>query len=175
MFKRKSWKLEWPLKSVNCCWIKLEIFRVNFTKNYVKLNYENSQWMTLFISKWICFNFLINCIFFVLFLEFIYFQKLTKLLIKKNPKIKIIFVSISENPDDIYPYATFVLPEADCGAGNGTKVQITAYQQTPDSIRQQIMLNQQDTLMSSQPHISTLVFQEQSTLPLSDACSKSVR
>ena len=28
--------------------------------------------------------------------------------------------------------------------------------------------------MSSQPHISTLVFQEQSTLPLSDACSKSV-
>ena len=80
----------------------------------------------------------------------------------------------SENPDDIYPYATFILPEADCGAGNGTKVQITAYQQTPDSIRQQIMLTQQDTLMSSQPQISTLVFQEQSTLPLSDACSKSV-
>ena len=79
-----------------------------------------------------------------------------------------------ENPDDIYPYATFILPEADCGAGNGTKVQITAYQQTPDSIRQQIMLTQQDTLMSSQPQISTLVFQEQSTLPLSDACSKSV-
>ena len=36
------------------------------------------------------------------------------------------------------------------------------------------MLTQQDTLMSSQPQISTLVFQEQSTLPLSDACSKSV-
>ena len=90
---------------------------------------------------------------------------------KEITNFEILFL---ENPDDIYPYATFILPEADCGAGNGTKVQITAYQQTPDSIRQQIMLTQQDTLMSSQPQISTLVFQEQSTLPLSDACSKSV-
>ena len=90
----------------------------------------------------------------------------------------IISFLFAENPDDIYPYATFILPEADCGAGNGigAKIQISAYQQTPDSIRQQIVLtNPQDsTLMSSQPHISTLVFQEQSTLPLSDACSKSV-
>ena len=89
----------------------------------------------------------------------------------------IISFLFAENPDDIYPYATFILPEADCGAGSngGAKIQISAYQQTPDSIRQQIVLtNPQDSLMSSQPHISTLVFQEQSTLPLSDACSKSV-
>ena len=97
---------------------------------------------------------------------------------KKNQNSFLISFFFAENPDDIYPYATFILPEADCGAGNGigAKIQISAYQQTPDSIRQQIVLtNPQDsTLMSSQPHISTLVFQEQSTLPLSDACSKSV-
>jgi hypothetical protein len=76
-----------------------------------------------------------------------------------------------ENPDDIYPYATFVLPDADCGAN---KIQITAYQATPEQRRQQIVLNSQDTLPGTSRHISTLVFQEQSTLPLSDACSKSV-
>ena len=97
---------------------------------------------------------------------------------KKIQNSFLISFFFAENPDDIYPYATFILPEADCGAGSngGAKIQISAYQQTPDSIRQQIVLtNPQDsTLMSSQPHISTLVFQEQSTLPLSDACSKSV-
>ena len=81
------------------------------------------------------------------------------------------FLFISENPDDIYPYATFVLPEADCGAGN--KVQVGAYQEVSDAKRQQLVLNPQDNIMAH-PQISTLVFQEQSTLPLSDACSKSV-
>lgn len=82
-----------------------------------------------------------------------------------------------ENPDDIYPYATFVLPEADCGAAN--KVQLAAaYQEVPDNVkqqRQQLVLNPQENLVAAMPQVSTLVFQEQSTLPLSDACSKSVR
>ena len=66
-----------------------------------------------------------------------------------------------------------MLPEADCGAGN--KVQIAAYQEVSDAKRQQIVLNPQDNIMMAPPpQISTLVFQEQSTLPLSDACSKSV-
>ena len=75
---------------------------------------------------------------------------------------------ITENPDDIYPYATFVLPDADCGAGS--KVQIAAYQEVSDVKRQQIVLNPQDNIIMG-PQISTLVFQEQSTLPLSDALS----
>jgi len=77
---------------------------------------------------------------------------------------------VPQNPDDIYPYATFVLPDADCGAGN--KVQIAAYQEVSDVKRQQIVLNPQDNIIMG-PQISTLVFQEQSTLPLSDALSSS--
>jgi hypothetical protein len=61
-----------------------------------------------------------------------------------------------------------VLPDADCGAGN--KVQIAAYQEVSDVKRQQIVLNPQDNIIMG-PQISTLVFQEQSTLPLSDALS----
>ena len=78
---------------------------------------------------------------------------------------------VPQNPDDIYPYATFVLPEADCGAGNQGQVPIAAYQDVSD-VKRQLLLNPNDNL--NRPHISTLVFQEQSTLPLSDACSKSV-
>ena len=85
-----------------------------------------------------------------------------ELITKKYPNL------ITENPDDIYPYATFVLPDADCGAGN--KVQIAAYQEVSDVKRQQIVLNPQDNIIMG-PQISTLVFQEQSTLPLSDALS----
>ena len=61
-----------------------------------------------------------------------------------------------------------MLPDADCGAGN--KVQIAAYQEVSDVKRQQIVLNPQDNIIMG-PQISTLVFQEQSTLPLSDALS----
>ena len=61
-----------------------------------------------------------------------------------------------------------MLPDADCGAGN--KVQISAYQEVSDVKRQQIVLNPQDNIIMG-PQISTLVFQEQSTLPLSDALS----
>ena len=48
----------------------------------------------------------------------------------------------------------------------------TGYQEVTDS--RQIVLNPQDTLRARSAQVSTLVFQEQSTLPLSDACSKSV-
>ena len=83
---------------------------------------------------------------------------------------------VPQDPDDIYPYATFVLPDADCGASQG-QVPIAAYQDVSDVKRSvgQLLLNPNENLaINPRPHISTLVFQEQSTLPLSDACSKSV-
>ena len=81
---------------------------------------------------------------------------------------------VPQNPDDIYPYATFVLPDADCGAGQvqGQVLPIGAYQDVSDAKRQ-LLLNPNENLVN-RPHINTLVFQEQPTLPLSDACSKSV-
>ena len=84
---------------------------------------------------------------------------------------------VPQDPDDIYPYATFVLPDADCGAASKGQVPISAYQDVSDVKRGgQLLLNPNENLaINPRPHISTLVFQEQSTLPLSDACSKSVR
>ena len=94
--------------------------------------------------------------------------------------LKYIF-DFTENPEDILPYATFVLPEVSCGNENDALQDYAA----PKDARQSnnfIQARQGNTeLQVAHPenmgtisNFDMLILHENSTLPLSDAYSKSV-
>ena len=94
-----------------------------------------------------------------------------------------IFSCISENPEDIHPYATFVLPEVSCGNEND-QLQDYAAPKDARTIINAKSRNKEDNAgdlqgvnpqnMGTISNFDMLILHENSTLPLSDACSKSV-
>ena len=93
-----------------------------------------------------------------------------------------VFSSNVENPEDIHPYATFVLPEANCGEQNDQLQDYAAPKDARNNANNQTRTRDGNTHLQSTAtenmgtiaNFDMLILHENSTLPLSDACSKSV-
>ena len=90
----------------------------------------------------------------------------------------------TENPEDIHPYATFVLPDVSC-QGQGNPLQdyaapkdardMGSIQNNSQEVMHQVLRScNQPSNMGTVANFDMLILHENSTLPLSDACSKSV-
>ena len=99
-----------------------------------------------------------------------------------------IFLYPTENPEDIHPYATFVLPEVSCGDRNeqlqeyaapkDAKAIINVRNPCQEGISAELdgsnRVDVRSGNMGTIANFDMLMLHENSTLPLSDACSKSV-
>ena len=89
---------------------------------------------------------------------------------------------ITENPEDIHPYATFVLPDVSCGNENDQLQDYAAPKDARTIINAKSHSREGNTdlqgvnpqNMGTISNFDMLILHENSTLPLSDACSKSV-
>ena len=90
----------------------------------------------------------------------------------------------TENPEDIHPYATFVLPDVSC-QGQSNPLQdyaapkdardMGSIQNNSQEVTHQVLRScNQPSNMGTIANFDMLILHENSTLPLSDACSKSV-
>ena len=85
----------------------------------------------------------------------------------------------TEKPEDIHPYATFVLPEVSCGNENNQLQDYAAPKDARAGQNVQIDLkgnleNTHNDNLGTISNFDMLILHENSTLPLSDAYSKSV-
>ena len=83
----------------------------------------------------------------------------------------------TENPEDIHPYATFVLPEVSCGNENNQLQDYAAPKDARAGQNIQIqgnLVNTHNDNLGTISNLDMLILHENSTLPLSDAYSKSV-
>ena len=90
----------------------------------------------------------------------------------------------TENPEDIHPYATFVLPDVSCQGQSNPLQDYAAPKDARDmggiqntsqeAMHQALRGCNQPGNMGTIANFDMLILHENSTLPLSDACSKSV-
>ena len=73
---------------------------------------------------------------------------------------------IAENPEDIYPYATFCLPE---------NQQVAPHQHHQQNVNTMGTMGTYREMPGTVGHMDMLILHQNQTLPLSDANSKSVR